>query len=633
MKNEKSALLLKVLLVAAVSSVIGSLTIFFVSKQFDLSQAFTLVIRIGITCFALLPLIYVFFYRKSIDSVKKREDALDKYNLISSIYENSNEAILITDMSANIIDVNETFCRITGYAREELIGKNPKIMKSDKHDREFFKDFWQTLHREGQWQGEIWDRRKDGEVFPKWLTVTAVRDSEGIPMRYVGVFSDISAIKQTEDELQFYAHYDILTRLPNRLLFHDRLQQAMMHGKRNKTFLALMYLDLDRFKNINDTLGHRIGDVLLQKVAERLQAMVRKNDTISRFGGDEFVIILPDLHAVEEAGALGQKIVDEISQPFPIENHELYISASIGITMFPSDGETEDILIRNADTAMYHAKESGKNRFHFFKKEMNDTSTERLRIEHNLRKAIEQEEFVLYYQPRVDLASENIIGMEALIRRQEPDWLMPPSYFIPLAEETGLIVPIGIWTLRTACMQTRSWQQEQGLSDLRVSVNVSAKQFHEKDFVRMVRATLEESGLEPRYLELEVTERSILTDVEGTIRILQKLKDMSIHISLDDFGTGYSSLSYLRRLPIDTLKIDRSFVMDITKSTEGTAVVKAIISLGHSLNLTVLAEGAETEAEYNFLRENGCNELQGFYFSVPLSVEAFQKFVKRKRSG
>lgn len=631
MTKEKTALFFEVLLIVA-SSVIGFIAISFVSHQLNLSQVSSVIMRIGVVSLILFSMIYIFFYRKSIESLRQKENALEKYNLMSSIYENSNEAIIITDLNANIIDVNEPFCRITGYAREDVIGKNPRIMKSEKHDRAFWEEFWQTLLQDGQWQGEIWDRRKDGEVFPKWLIVSTVKNLNGTPIHYVGVFSDISAIKLTEDELQFYAHYDILTKLPNRLLFHDRLQQAMIHGKRHNTFLALMYLDLDRFKNINDTLGHRIGDVLLQKVAERLQVMIRKNDTISRFGGDEFVIILPDLRAVEEAGAVGQKIVDEISQPFHVENHELYISASIGIALYPTDGDTEDALLKNADTAMYHAKESGKNRFHFFKKEMNDATTERLRIEHNLRKAIEQGQFVLYYQPRVDLASEKIIGMEALIRRRERDWLVPPSYFIPLAEETGLIVPVGAWTLRTACKQTRYWQENDGLSDLRVSVNVSAKQFHEKDFIESVRTALGEFGLAPQYLELEVTERSILTDVEATIRILQKLKDMGIHISLDDFGTGYSSLSYLRRLPIDTLKIDRSFIMDITKSTKGSAVAKAVIALGHSLNLKVLAEGAETEAEYRFLRENGCDELQGFYYSVPLSVEAFEKFVRRKRS-
>lgn len=550
--------------------------------------------------------------------------------ITSSIFSSSNEAILITDAHSSIVDVNPAFCRITGYARDELIGKNPSIMKSDRHGADFYRDFWNSLADEGSWQGEIWDRKKDGEIFPKWLSVSTLKDDKGAVTNYIGVFSDISALKQTEEQLQYIAHYDALTHLPNRLLLQDRLGQAILQAKRNNRFCAIMFLDLDRFKNINDTLGHRIGDLLLQEVARRLQELVRKNDTVSRLGGDEFIILACDLDDPRDAAHIAMKIIEDLAAQITIEGHLLYITTSIGIAIYPNDGRTQDQLLKNADAAMYHAKERGKDQFFFFESEMNKRTEERLRIETNLRLAIETEQFVLHYQPRVHLKTGRIVGMEALIRRQEPEWLVPPSYFIPLAEETGLIVQIGEWTMRNACLQTKKWQNE-GLTDLRVSMNVSSRQFHNKHFVQFVTEVLKEADLDPHYLELEVTERSALEGIDNAITRMKELKEIGIHLSLDDFGTGYSSLNYLRRLPLNTLKIDRSFVVDAALSREGAAIAKSIITLGRNLNLNILAEGAETEKEYTFLIENDCDELQGFYFSRPLAEAAFKKFVFEKR--
>ena len=572
----------------------------------------------------------IFFLRYLLgpSSEEIRED--DRLKVVSSIFSSSNEAIVITDAGASIIDVNPAFCRITGYTKDELIGKNPGLMKSEKHDAEFFRDFWDSLASEGSWQGEIWDRRKNGEIFPKWLSVNALKDDKGGVTHYIGVFSDISALKQTEEQLQYFAHYDALTNLPNRLLLQDRLGQSMLQAKRERNLMAVMFLDLDSFKNINDTLGHRKGDLLLQEVARRLLELVRQNDTVSRHGGDEFILLACNLAAPRDAAYIAKKIIDALAAQFTIEGHPLYITASIGIAIYPNDGSTQEQLLKNADAAMYHAKESGKNQFFFFESEMNRKAEERLRIETNLRLAIETEQFVLHYQPRVHLKTGRIVGMEALIRRQEPDWLVPPSYFISLAEETGLIVKIGEWTLRKACEQTKKWQAE-GLTDLRVSINVASRQFHDKNFVQFVTGVLRETDLDPTYLELEVTERSALEGIEDAISKMMDLRKMGIELSLDDFGTGYSSLNYLRRLPINTLKIDRSFVVDAAVTGAGAAIAKSIIALARNLNLNVLAEGAETEKEYAFLIENECDELQGYYFSRPLGDIAFKKFVLENR--
>jgi diguanylate cyclase (GGDEF)-like protein/PAS domain S-box-containing protein len=631
MNNSRTKNISQIVIVAVAVLALGELFLFLLLEFRGNFSPFTTTFLHGVFLSSIIAALYfIFLSKKIIISIAEQEETSDRLRFMANVFESSNEAVIITDAKANIIDVNSTFCRITGYSKDEVIGQNPRIMKSDRHDREFYRDFWESLYETGQWQGEIWDRRKDGEIFPKWLTVTTIKDKKGKATNYIGIFSDITSIKQTEEQLQYYAHYDMLTRLPNRLLFRDRLKQAMYHAKRNKRMLAILFLDLDRFKNINDTLGHHTGDLLLQKVAERLVNAVRINDTVSRLGGDEFIVILNDIADVEQPARIAKKIIDVLAKPIRIMIHELFVTASVGITLFPPDGDSEDQLIKNADTAMYHAKEQGKNRFRFFTQEMNARATEQLRVETNLRLALEREEFVLYYQPRIDLQSDEIVGMEALIRRQEPQWLVPPGRFIPLAEETGLIIPIGEWTLRNACKQTRDWQ-EKGISDLRVSVNVSAAHFHEKNLLKLVSDMLEEADLDPRYLELEITERSIMEDIESNVKTLTELKEMGIHISLDDFGTGYSSLNYLRRLPIHTLKIDRSFIKDITVSSQGASVVKAIIDLGHSLNLRVLAEGAETEGEFIFLRENKCDELQGYYISVPLDIISFEKFTRRRK--
>lgn len=629
MKNNEFQIPFRFFIVSMSSALLIEI-IFSVSPLTQLLCTYPLIMIRALSIAVVLCLFFYFsFYRKIFRASSKSTEELDKYNIISNIFENSNEAILITDAHAKILETNEAFSRITGYSKEEVYGKTPRIMKSDRHDEDFFRELWQTLIKTGHWQGEIWDRKKSGEIFPKWLNMSSIKNEKGETTYYIGIFSDITALKQTEEQLYYYAYYDILTKLPNRLLLQDRLKQAILQAKRNRKILAVLFIDLDRFKNVNDTLGHRIGDLVLQQVAERLNSEMRQNDTLSRHGGDEFIVIANDLSRSEDATVIAQKILDSLTQNFNIEGHQLFISASIGIALYPLDGSTSDVLLRNADNAMYNAKEKGRNKFLFFSNDMNAHATERLRIETNLRFAIEKGEFILCYQPRINLQNGSIIGMEALIRRQEKDWLVPPSYFIHIAEETGLITEIGIWTLKEACRQTKAWQQE-GLNDLCVSVNVSAIQFHEKNFLQQVTDILHETGLNPKYLELEITERSILESVQDTIKRMQALKEMGIHISLDDFGTGYSSLSYLTRLPIDTLKIDISFIKEITTSREGASIVKGIILLAHNLNLITLAEGVETEKEYVYLRENDCDELQGFYFSFPLNTEAFKKFVLQK---
>ena len=553
--------------------------------------------------------------------------------LSATVFDCSSDAIIVTDPRNAIISVNPAFCEITGFSRAEVIGKDPRMLSSGRQDREFYAHMWKSLQEAGKWSGEVWNRRKDGEVYPEWLSVSTVKNSKGETTHYVGIFSDITERKQAEERVRHLAHYDALTDLPNRILFHDRLQQALIQAQRNREQVAVMFIDLDRFKIINDTLGHSIGDLLLQAVAGRLINCIRQGDTVCRQGGDEFVILLPKVHHAEDAALVAQKILDSIIQPFFLDRHELHISASIGISFYPGDGVSLEILMKHADVAMYRAKELGRNNYQFYFSSLNARAFERLALETSLRRAIEHGELDLYYQPLVDAKSGALIGMEALVRWHHHDLgLVLPGQFIPLAEETGLIVQIGEWVLRTACTQAQAWCK-QGYGPLRMSVNLSARQFCQSDFAGSVRKIFADTGFDPHCLELEVTESMLMHNIEDNIITLNELKAMGISIAVDDVGTGYSSLSYLKRLPIDTLKIDRSFVGEMTENRNDAAIVEAIISMAQSLSLKVIAEGVENSEQRDFLASQQCDEMQGYLFSYPLPASQFAELLKKGKEG
>jgi len=567
----------------------------------------------------IFPLMYLLF--------KKYRKTENLRSLYSNILEESREAVCITDDKVNIEYVNAAFTATTGYAREEVLGKNPKMMKSERHDAEFYKEMWNSLRDTGQWQGEVWDRRKDGEIYPKWLTIKTLRNAKGIPEKYIGIFSDITTFKQTGEYIEHLIHYDYLTNLPNRILLRERLRQAMSVADRHNHLMAVMSVDMDQFNKINSALGYPAGDQFLKEAAQRLLNCVSPKDTVARAGGDEFIIVMNELGGEQEAVLAAQRVIEAMSIPFILKKrHDVFITVSIGVTLYPSDADSVDMLLRYADMALKRAKELGNNKFQFYGPELGDKSFEHLSIETNLRHAFQNEEFVLHYQPIADLQNGRIVGMEALIRRQEPDLLVMPARFINVAEKTGLMLPICEWTLSASCRQAMLWQSE-GLPSLRLSVNVSAAQFHQQRLIKTVEEALMETGLDPKRLELELTERVIIYDTQASIKTMHELKEMGVSLSIDDFGTGYSSLSYLKKFPIDKLKIDISFVRDIPSDHDSNSIAKAIIALAHNLNLKVIAEGVENERQYQFLKEHGCDEMQGYYFSVPLPAESFKKLV------
>ena len=555
----------------------------------------------------------------------------EKERLVAKVFESMTEGILVTDANGTIVSVNPAFTTNTGYREEEAIGQKPSLLSSGRHHLDFYQEMWTSLLETGQWTGEIWNRRKNGEMYLEEITIHAVKDEQGKTTHYVGVFKDITFRKQMEERMQYLAYHDALTGLPNRTFFLDRLTQSIANAERSQHMLAVLFLDLNRFKFINDTLGHRLEDLLLQEAAERLTRCVRKSDTVSRFGGGEFVILLSDLSDPQDTAKVAEKILEGLSQPFVLKGQEYAISTSIGISLYPTDGNDGEILVRNADMAMYHAKEGG-NHYQFFLSSMGVLSSERLKLENDLRKALERKEFFLHYQPKVDLNTGEIISVEALVRWQHPELgMVSPVKFIPLAEETGLILPLGEWVLRTACRQNKAWQ-EAGLPPVRVAVNLSMAQFQQKNLTEMITLALKETGLSPHFLELEVTESVIMRNPETTSQILQELKELGIQISLDDFGTGYSSLSYLRQLPLDALKIDQSFIRNIKTNPDEMSIVKAIIDLAHSLKMKVITEGVETEDQVQVLRSCQCDEIQGYYFSPPVSAEEFKELL-HKGSG
>ena len=564
--------------------------------------------------------------------ITERLKAEAELRLQAAIFEYSNESIIVTDVSKRILSVNRSFTKITGYEAHETIGQLPSMLESGLHDQFFYDEMNASIADNGLWIGELWNRRKNGENFPAWMSTSAVRNQEGVITHYFSVFTDLTERKNAEQQIYRLAYHDVLTGLPNRSRLHTLLRQALLEAQRHKTHGAIMFIDLNRFKQINDSLGHAHGDILLKEVAKRLTASLRSADIISRIGGDEFVAALVNITKHEDAAVVAQKILDSLSMPIMVEGHELQISASIGISVYPDDGNDAETLIKNADIAMYRAKQGeAHDGYLFFSPDMNQRALERLKLENSLRRALERDELVLHYQPQQCLQSGKIVGAEVLLRWNRPGTgMVSPGDFIPLAEETGLIVPIGQWILETVCARNKEWQRA-GLPIVKLAVNISAKQFR-PTLPRLVAEILARHELDARFLELEITESMIMQNVEGVIAMMDDFQQLGTSLSLDDFGTGYSSLSYLKRFPIDKLKIDQSFVRGVTKDADDEAITKAIISLSRNLGLRVIAEGVETEEQLAFLRSAGCEEIQGYYYSRPLPEEDFVKFLRDANS-
>jgi diguanylate cyclase (GGDEF)-like protein/PAS domain S-box-containing protein len=543
--------------------------------------------------------------------------------LAEKVIENSLEGILITDAQARIVSVNPAFSRLTGYAAEEVIGRNPSLLSSGRQTRAFYARMWERIGQDGRWQGEVWNRRKSGELYPELLTINAITDHEGRLTNYAALFSDISEVKESEERIRDLAYYDPLTGLPNRRLLDDRLQVELAHASRHRGRVAVMFVDLDRFKRINDSLGHEVGDQLLVEVARRLRACLRDDDTIARMGGDEFVVVMSHLDGPDDAVHAAGRMAEALRRAVVVDGRELVVTSSIGISLYPDDGKDSSTLIRNADVAMYRAKSEGRNGFQLYQPAMNARSLEHLALEAALHRALPAGELVLHYQPIVSVANGRTVAAEALLRWRHPQLgVVSPADFIPIAEETGLIVPIGEWVLRTACEQHRAWR-EAGRMPIRMMVNISARQFREHGFVAMVRQVLRDTAMAPHLLTLELTESILMDDTRHAIALLEELRMLGLRVALDDFGTGYSSLGYLKRFPIHELKIDRLFVRDIDRNPRDAALAAAIISIGHSLGLRVVGEGVETAAQLEVLAAHGCDLVQGFHFSAPVAAECF----------
>lgn len=565
-----------------------------------------------------------------------RKKSSEQLQIAAAAFE-AQEGMLVTDANGIVLRINQAFTATTGYSAEDIVGKTPRILQSGRHDATFYRQMRESIARTGSWQGEIWDRHKSGEVCPKWLNISAVRNAEGQVTHYIGTHYDLSERKRAEEKINTLAFYDQLTELPNRALLVEHLNRAMATSLRNNSYGALLLIDLDNFKTLNDTQGHEMGDQLLKQVAGRLKNCVRAEDTVARQGGDEFVVLLPELglrerEVASKAESIAEKILAELNLVYQVGHLHHHSTASIGVTLFKGNGASVDDLMKQADLAMYRAKAAGRNIVRFFDPDMEAIVKVRAEMEDDLRQAIARQQFILHYQPQV-LDDGRITGAEALIRWQHPvRGMVSPAEFIPLAEESNLILPLGKWVLETACDKLAAWSAQPDMAAMIIAVNVSAKQFRQRDFVEQVLTVVEQSGADPHRLKLELTESLLVDNIEETVDKMHRLKAKGIGFSLDDFGTGYSSLSYLKRLPLDQLKIDQSFVREVLSDPNDAAIARTVVALGQSLGLGVIAEGVETEAQRDFLAASGCHAYQGYLFSRPLPETSFEQFVEDQRS-
>lgn len=568
-------------------------------------------------------------------SANKNESVVPSYAALLCALQRSGEACFVADAENRIVTVNPAFTRISGYSAEEALGRDPKFLSSGRSTTEEYAALWSALNENDFWEGEIWDKHKDGTIYPKWLVISVLRDAQGQVQNYIACFNEISGRQDVADRLAHLAYHDPLTHLPNRLAYESQIDLALKTCQRDGTQIAIMLIDLDRFKTVNDTLGHHVGDGLLKSVALRLRESVRASDIVARLGGDEFVVVLPDIESAMVAASVAGKVQRNLEGAHQVGEHMLYATPSIGISVFPSDGRDADTLLRNADSAMYHAKSEGRNNYQFYAGRMNEAALERLQMENDLRQAImaicpEQSQFSLHFQPQIHLGSGRVIGLEVLAR-----WLHPklgpisPTRFIPIAEETGLIQPLGDWVFWETCRILRSMKQA-GMEGVRIAVNISAQQLRNENLPHIVQGALACYELTPDDLEIEITESTAMQNPEITLSILNQLSGMGIVLAIDDFGTGYSSLAYLKHLPIQRLKLDRSFVQDIESDSNDAAICSATVALGHNLGLEMVAEGVETKVQHDFLATLGCDVLQGFLYSRPLPVSEVMDFLRQR---
>lgn len=555
--------------------------------------------------------------------ITERHLMQEKLQLAATVFENTAEGVLITDIDQRISAVNRAFSEITGYSEIEALGQTPRLLASGQHDSAFYLAMWHQLTAEGHWQGEIYNKRKNGELYPSWLTISAVRNSDREITHFVAVFADISSIKHAQAKLDYQAHHDPLTGLPNRTLFENRLQGVLTCAQVSNRQGAVLFLDLDRFKHINDSLGHPVGDLLLKGIAQRLKEQVRDVDTVARLGGDEFIILLPGLHKPSDASTIANKLLACFNAPFQAGEHEFFTSASIGISLYPQDGTDVSTLIRNADAAMYRSKAKGRNRVEAYTRDLTAQASERIALEHELRRAVERNEMSLCFQPKLSLKTQSLVGAEALIRWSHPTFgEVPPEHFIHLAEENGTILQLGDWVLEQACRQMQAWKQHyQPFGPL--SINLAGAQLRHPHLARRIEQLLKHHQLKAGDLQLEITENFIMSQAEEALAVLYQLKKLGVQLAIDDFGTGYSSLSYLKRLPLDILKIDKSFIRGLPDDPHDAAIARAIIALGRSMQLTIIAEGVENQAQQRFLAAEGCEQIQGYIVSLPLPPEEF----------
>jgi len=544
------------------------------------------------------------------------------------VFESITEGIMITDIQNKITAVNQGFCEITGYQADEIIGQPPSVLKSGRHGKSFYDEIQKCLQTTGRWQGEIWNRRKNGEIYPEWLTIAEIRDEDDQVNQHVAVFSDISKRQTSEEAVTSTTNYDALTGLPNRILLYDRLKQAIRQANRNGHKVVIQAIDLDWFDWINNSLGASVGDKLLQNVGARLASSIRSDDTVARMGGDEFAIVLTDICEEQDMVNAAKKIIASLSAPFAINDTETYVTGSIGLAIYPDDGQDADVLLKKANMALEKSKTSGRNTFQFFKKQMNGRSHEFIALEHSLRTALDRKELSVHYQPQIDITTGNIIGAEALMRWNAPKHgNVPPSVFIPIAEKCGMIRKLGAWVLEAACHQQKHWR-DQGFTNHRMAINVSAIQFQDDNFPQTVMHAIKQAGVSPQDIELELTE-SLLMDPSENIRAkFLAIRDLGVSLSLDDFGTGYSSLSYLKQFPVETLKIDKSFVDNVADNLDDQAIIKAIIGMGQALGQKIISEGVETQSQLDFLKSVNCDIVQGYYYSKPVPAAGFEALLQ-----